>query len=427
MPEQRRSLLRQAATAFGGNTGGYVFSILTGIVVARALGPEGKGIAAYAALVMAVFTNFAGGIYTAVMRLCSEGTSQRVAYGAALRLTGATMLPISAIVMAVAILVPRHAELAYTAFAIPFSVYVQVATAILLLNDDVRSAVVAGLIPTVGAGICTIPALLLFHGGLPAVLAIWAGMFALTAGYALVRVNSYLPALSLATTGATVRRLAGFGARSGSLQMAGFLNLRIDVFMVGALLDARALGIYTLAVATGELLWQLSRPIAMSAQGRVAAAERPAAAALTCTVSRHILALELLGGAALFVLAPTAVHFVYGAPYTESGEIVRWLLPGMIMYAGQSMLGYFVVVKDGRPTAALAIQCASIVACAAICAAAIPRIGLFGAALATSMTYGATVVVLGTMFARSAGVVPAAFLLLQRSDLSRARRLVEPG
>lgn len=418
------SVVGQTVTTFFGNSSGYVVSIITGIVVARTLGPAGKGVASYAALVMALFTSAGGGLQTAVMYQCGRNAPQVLVYGAALRLLGLTMIPAALLLAAAGWLDPRHASLAYAAIAVPFAVYGQVACGLLLLHNDVRSTVIQGAIPTLGVGLLTIPALTVFHGGLTAVLAIWAGSFALSGLYAMWRLSRFLPAVTFGTTRELVVEQGWFGVKSGSVTLAGFLNLRIDVFVVSFMLDARTLGIYTLAVATGELMWQVSRPLVWTTIGRMANADRARAATLTATVTRHIFAMAVVVGAGVFALAPYAVRFVYGPAFAESGELVRWLMPGVILYAAQGPLANFITIKEGKPLATLAIQVSSVAACAAISALLIPRINVFGAALATAVTYCFATAALAVVFARCTGKPFASFVLLQREDFARVRGML---
>lgn len=426
MAEGRKpGLVGQALIMFCSNSSGYLVAILTGIVVARTLGPAGKGVASYAALVMALFTTFGNGLQTSLMHECGrEGKPQILAYGAALRLLGLTMLPISAALLAIALLDPRHASFAYVACAVPFAVYAQVANGIFLLNGDIRTPVIGNAFATIGVGLFTIPALTIFHGGLTAVLGIWAAMFVAAGCYSMIRLSAYLPAWSLATSWDLVRSQGWFGLRSGSASLATFLNLRIDVFVVSMMLDTRTLGIYTLAVATGELMWQVSRPLTFATSGRVASAERGVAIALSCTVARNILFVETLLGIAIFALAPEAVRFVYGPAFVQSGTVVRWLLPGLILYAAQAPLTYFVTVKEGNATATLAIQVAAVIVCAAISVLTIHRLNIFGAALATTVTYGCAAAASSFLFMRATGASPASFTLLRRTDVERFRSLV---
>lgn len=420
------SVLGQTLITFFGNSSGYVVAILTGIVVARTLGPAGKGVAAYAALVMALFTTFASGMQGAIMHECgSRGTGQERVYGAALRLLGLTMLPASAVLIALAVLDPRHASLAYVACAVPFAVYCQISCSIFLLHNDVRTTVIQGAIPTFGVALLTVPALTIFHGGLTAVLAIWAAMFVASGLYCFVRLGAYFPPLTLRSDWALVREEGLFALKGGLTGLAAFLNLRIDVFVVSAMLDARTLGVYTLAVASGEMLWQVSRPLAWTTMGRIAAADRVQAIRLTNAVTRNILAVECVLGAIVFFIAPFAVRLVYGSAFAQSGLVMRWLMPGLILYAAQSTLSYFISVKEGRPAATLAVQVASVIACAAISVLTIHRLGIFGAALATNVTYCCAALAAALLYGRFTGTPLAAITILQREDFARFARILE--
>jgi O-antigen/teichoic acid export membrane protein len=416
----------QAALVFFGNSSGYIVAIITGIIVARTLGPAGKGVAAYAMLVMSVFTTFGSGLQSGIMHACGKNARpQLVAYGTALRLLGLAMLPAAAILATIAIVDPRHASFAYVACAVPFAVYCQIANAIFMLNGDIRSTVIQGAMPPFGVTVFTIPALTLFHGGLPAVLGIWSVMFAASACFAMIRLGRYLPAITLTSTPAAILDQACYGLKSGATSLAGFLNLRIDLFVVAGMLDARTLGVYSLAVATGEMMWQLSRPLAFSAMGRIAVADRASATALTCTITRSIVALEAALGTLLFFIAPAAITLVYGRAYAESGTIVRCLIPGVILYGAQMPLAFFLSVKDGKPLAALTVQLFSVIACAALSVLAIPHLNVIGAALATTATYGATWLATSLLFARSTGVPLARFTFVQGADIEHCGRMIQ--
>jgi O-antigen/teichoic acid export membrane protein len=420
---RRPSVIGQTLMTFFTNSSGYVVAILTGIVVARALGPAGKGVVAYAALLLALFTTFGQGLQAAIMYDCGRGKSQEIAFGTVLRLLGVIMLPIAALLIVFAIRYPEHAALVYVACALPFAVYCQTANAVFLLNNDVRTTAIQGLIPTLGVGLFTIPALTIFHGGLNSVLTIWSGMFFVAACFTVIRLNKYLPAFSLRTERGNRRHLGIFALKAGFASLAGFLNLRIDVFVVSFLLDARTLGIYTLAVATGEMMWQVSRPLIWTMIGRIASAERSLAIELTNRITRNILAVECALGVALFFIAPYAVQFVYGSAYAQSAWVMRWLMPGLVLYATSGPLSYFVSIKMGKPGKSLLIQVCSVVLCASISFMAIPRLDLFGAALATTVTYCCATMALAAMYMRYSGSSLAAFTILQAEDLARFRRL----
>jgi O-antigen/teichoic acid export membrane protein len=187
------------------------------------------------------------------------------------------------------------------------------------------------------------------------------------------------------------------------------------------MLDARSLGIYSLAVATGEMMWQVSRPLTWTTIGRIASGEREYSIGLVTKVARNTLAIELLLGIVMFALAPAAVNIVYGNAYAESGTLVRWLLPGLILYAAHGGLGYFVMVKEGRALPILAIQVTSVVVCLTITALTVHRFGLVGAAFATTVTYSFCAVAKALLFMRYTGTSLRTLTILRCEDLERLR------
>lgn len=407
-----------------GNAGGYVVAILMGIVVARVLGPANKGVVSYAALIMALFTTFGSGLQAGIMHECGRlGRPTTAAYAASIQLLGLTMLPVALLLALIGVLDPGHASFVYVAVAVPFGVYTQIAGAIFMIENDLRTLMIQSAIPTVGSALLTVPALLFFHGGLTAVLTIWALTFVAAGLFGAVRLRAHLSPAAVRAPRGLVRDEGTFALKSGFSSLATFLNLRIDVFVVGIMLDARTLGIYTLAVATGELMWQVSRPLVTTTSGRVAAQDRPHAIALTAKVARHLLAIESLLGIAIYFCAPVAVRLVYGPAYAESADVMRWLLPGLVLYAAQSPLNYYIMVKEGRPMATFAVQTACVCLCAAIAVATIRQLGIFGAALATTVTYCFAAAITAWMFARITSLPAASFTLLGRNDLARIRAL----
>ena len=431
MTEQRvkRTLMNDTVRSFWTQSSGYVAAVITGVIVARSLGPEGKGIASYAALLLAVFTTYGSGLQSAVLYQCgTKGVVAERAYAAALRSIGAIFLPLSVILLGYGLRNPEHAACIFVACALPFAIYTQAAGALFLLNDDVPATLIQLSFGTFGYAMLVIPALVIWHVSVNVVLAIWALTFAGAAIFSFVWIGRYLAPLSMRTSGQTLREQIGFAAKSGSISLADFLNLRVDVFVVSMMLHARSLGIYSLAVATGEMMWQLSRPLVWSTVGRIAKAERDSAIALTAKVTRNILVLEIAAGIVLFFIAPRVVTLVYGPAFRESGEIIRWLLPGVVIYAAHGMLGYFIMVKEGRPLTVFSIQVGSVIACAAITYTTIGRYGLIGAALATSVTYIVAALLKAAFFLRLTQSSPASIMVLRREDITRygtlAARLV---
>jgi O-antigen/teichoic acid export membrane protein len=419
------NILRQTFLTFCGQSGGYVMVIFTGIVVARTLGPAGKGVIALAMLLLAIFTTYADGIQSAIMYQCgNRRDSENLVYAAALRLIGAVFLPLSIVLLVVGLAVPRWGALIFVAIAIPFSVYVQVASSFFLMRNQIGTTIVLAGFCTFGYSLVVVPALIVWHADADAVLGMWAAMYLFAAAYAWVKMEALIPtSAARRTTLPILFEQIRFGFKSGSISVATFLNLRVDVFIVGLMLNARTLGIYSLAVATAEMLWQLSRPLAWSTIGRIAVSDRSIAIELTASVTRNTLAVVGLAGAVLFAIAPVAIAFVCGSAYAQSGEVLRWLIPGAVCYSAIGTIGYYISIREGKPLTIFWQQTASVVACAAIAASTLHVLGIYGAALATSLTYAFSAIVRGFIFARTTGASPLSFTVLRSEDFRRFRRV----
>lgn len=176
------------------------------------------------------------------------------------------------------------------------------------------------------------------------------------------------------------------------------------MFVVSIFASAASLGIYTLALATGEIMWSVSKSLYWSASGRVAMLPLDESAALTARIIRLITAVQLLAGVALFALGPWLIGIAYGGRFQESGGILRVLIPGMVFYSADGVLSYFIAVRAGRPGLLLGLETVTLAVCATIAYATIGHFGLFGAAAADTIAYLGSYIFKMNVFCRMSGL-----------------------
>jgi O-antigen/teichoic acid export membrane protein len=315
-------------------------------------------------------------------------------------------------------LVPSQAPLIAVAVAVPFAMYGQATNGILLAADRVSATNVKALITGSVLNAVLIALLVLLHVDAWIVIWAWVASYVAAAGYTWFALRPFVREGG-PPPGEIIREQAIFGLKAGGGQVAAYINLRIDVILVSAVLGARALGLYTLAVTVSELLWQLSQPVCWSAFGRIATAPRDESAAFAAKLVRHIVAIVLPVAAVLFIVGPVAIAIVYGAPFADSGGALRWILPGVAAYAAEIPIGYYLLVKEARPVLVVGCQTVSLLACAALTLITLPRWGIDGAAFATSATYIGVVVVQAAVFIRTTGIPVRDLLILRRDDFGR--------
>ena len=408
-PDPIPALMRRVVGLFSVGALGQLAGIAAGIAQARTLGPDGKAVLAYAVIALSMVLIGTDGIGSSVlMQAGAKRASLGRIHSAMAIVVAAVALPCVVIAFAIGLALPSQRPLIGAALAIPFALYVQGARGLLLAAGATARVAWQSSITTVFFGIAVIAALLVWHISSYQALALWfVAQFAAAAYSGLVlrlRIGRETDAGHAPSLVALIREQVRFGSRSSLATLAGYINLRVDVFLISALLGARLLGIYTLAVSTGELLWSISLPVVWAALENIAGDPFPQAAALAARLMRSVVALQVTLGVVLFVAGPWLIVHVYGQAFAGAGSVLRILLPGLVVYAVETFLGYFILVQVRRPLLLFAVQMTSAIACAVITLATINRFGIAAAALATTVTYTGVVVFKSFYFMRKTGI-----------------------
>lgn len=391
---------------------------------ARELGPDGKGIIAYAVIALSMVLTATDGLSGAV--LLQAGRDRRPlnrVHGAMLRVVCTISVPSVAVALSLGIVLPSQRPLIAAAAAIPFALYAQGARGILLAAGAAGAIAWQGSITTIFLSVALILALVAWHIDSYQALMMWFGAQALAAAYTatiirrMIKRGVVVHDTTTPTLGELVREQFHFGMRTSAATLAGYVNLRIDVFLISALLGPRLLGIYTLAVSVGELLWSVSLPVVYAALERIAGDPFGDAAALAARLMRNVIALQVFFGVIAFIVGPRLLVLLYGPAFSEAGTVLRILLPGLVVYAVEAFLGYFILVQLQRPMLLFAIQTTSAVLCAGITLATLSRFGIIGAAAATSLTYLGVVAFKSVYFKRKTGIGFREQWLLSESDI----------
>jgi O-antigen/teichoic acid export membrane protein len=401
---------------------GTLAALAVGVVLARVLGPSGRGVVSYAWLVLGLAAVYADGPAAAVVAQYAGDKVRRAdVYRAMLRALPVLLVPATAGFALAALLLPGQLPLLAVACALPFAVYAQCVKGFFLAESRIQGANLIDL--AAGAGYALLgSAVVLLGGGVGGALAAWVAAYAASALYGALRLHRAPPLARADAAGqpaALARAQLVFGGKSGLVYAAGYVNLRMGAFVVAALLGSAALGIYTIVIGVSELLWKISNALAWSAFGRIAGDDDAGARLLVGRLTRTIVLVELVLGVLVFAAGPWLIVHVYGAAFAGAGLPLRIMVLGVAAYAMEPVLGYFLLVRAKRPLLVLAIQLGSALLCAALAALAIPAYGLAGAAAATAASYAAVVVVKAFLVARTLRM-PVLELFVPRSADARA-------
>ncbi len=400
-------------------------SILTGIAIARLLGPAGKGVFAYATTVLALLVTLSGGASAAVSRQYGRLKKPSGAvYAGMLRFFFFICFPIAA-ALAVFALASHQYVLLAPAIAFPFAYINQVTLAFSLADGNVRWSNIQGLLIAGALAVAATIVCWVFHEGIGALLIAWVSIYGLVSIYSFIRVRAYAQNFG----DAQIRHeifldQVRFGANVILNQLLASLNYQIDIFIVLALLGHVQLGLYSVAVGLGQTMWFLSRPLAVTSYGTVTSGTPRQAAHITVLCVRHALFGVGIASVFLFFLGPWLIELVYGTAFHASGRALQWLLPGILAYCVVPFFSQYFTLQLGKPGINTAVTALSIAICAVVTFALAPRIGIVAGSIGTSLSYVVSLIVAVVIFQRHTGVSLAEFVAFDGEDVRRYASLV---
>ncbi len=222
-----------------------------------------------------------------------------------------------------------------------------------------------------------------------------------------------------------LREALGFGTRAWAGSLARFLNFRTDQLLVGVLASEATLGIYAVAVNASEVLLYLPAamatallPAAARSAGRVGVDHALRAFRSAAVVT----AVAMLAGA---ILGPVLLPRIFGAEYTDSVPPFLLLLPGALGFAATAVFSSALVggaspgLSSLGPVTALAVGIG-------LDLLLIPRFGASGAAAAASAAFFAGGLAALAAFRRRHAFPWRAVIAPERGDLAVFRALVTP-
>lgn len=396
------------------------------IVIARVLGAPGKGLFTYAVTVIGLVVMATAGQSSAILwQYGKRGRSPAALLRAMRLILMAVALPLAVGLGLAGVLIPGQHALLAVAAALPFALYVQSAAGFFLADSDVRTPNLQQMFPTVLAVITYVPLLLFAHAGVGVLLAVWAAGYAGSAIFTAFSLRRYeRVAVANDDVPAVAKEQIWYGGQVCLNGLVSYLNFRIDVFLIMFMLGQSALGIYSIGIGIGEMLWQLSRPMTTASLGRIARGTEAEAAKATAKCMRYSFAMVLVAAIAVFLLAPILVPLVYGHTFAYAAVVTRALLPGIIAYSMMPTLATFFAQQLGQPRIPLLFSAISMTLCAVTTALTLPHFGIIGGAIATSISYVVAFSAAAVYFVRRTHIAPLQLFALSRSDLRPYRAMI---
>lgn len=401
--------------------------VLMGIVIARSLGPSSKGLFTYAVVTLAMMLTVSSGASAAIARQYGRlNISSGIVYSAMMRFFWCVIVPLSGGLAALAFF-KQQPLLFFPAAAFPAAYLNQTSLSYSLVDGNVRFSNLQGLLTGVALLAVMSIACGIFHLPMERALYLWVGVHLGVTFWSIRRIQHYRRGdrgTPHERNQAFVRQLL-FGARVTVNQWLARVNFQIDVYIILFLLGPKQLGLYSIAIGVGELMWHLSRPMATAATKRVARGTPEEAAAMTTSCVRHSFFNVGVACLLLFFIGPWLLRFVYGPQFAASGLVLQLLLPGIVAYCMVPFFNQYFNLQLGKPFIRTGVMCVSIILCGVFTYLAAPHIGIIAGAIGTSISYVFSLVACATYFCRQTKTPFYKLFALDANDLRHYVVLVQ--
>jgi O-antigen/teichoic acid export membrane protein len=221
-----------------------------------------------------------------------------------------------------------------------------------------------------------------------------------------------------------LRRLLGFGLKGYAANLLTFFNYRLDSLIVNALSGVASVGIYSVAVAIAEVIWNVAGAISTVMFPHISSLDRKEANRLTPVVSRNVWFLTLVGVVGVAVIGRWMIEFVFGTVMLAAVTPLLLLLPGILALSGAKILSSY-LSGIGRPIYATWISAGSLALTITLDLTLIPRYGIAGAAGASSIVYTITAAATLYVFRKESGAGIVETVVIQPQDFAYYARAVK--
>jgi O-antigen/teichoic acid export membrane protein len=377
---------------------GLLFSIANAAIIARWLGPEGKGIVTLTFLVPGMLGVFlSGGIGVANVYFAGSQrldvptlTANTVDFALLATLLGTGVVGILVATGWLASLVPGIpiGFILLAMLGLPFEVFKSNFSTILLGLQRIVTVNLVNLVSKTLGLAFTALLVVEFQSGVPGALAasLGAGVVSLILFTIFLRREGavFLPRWDRSVMKSTL----AFGLKGHVGNVLQFFNYRLDMFLVNLFLGPAGVGIYSASVSLAELLWYLPNAVGFVILPKAAASKPEVMNAFTPRVFQITLGLTALGGLGLSLVGKFLIRFIYSPAFIGAYIPMLILLPGVVLLGGAKVLTNEIAGR-GYPHYNSINAGLSLILTVVLDLALIPRFGVVGAALASSFAYTA--------------------------------------
>ncbi|MBA7659548.1 lipid II flippase MurJ [subsurface metagenome] len=405
-----------------------VLGIVSSVIIARILGPSGKGVLALILLVPGLAVSF-GNLGLGVANVYYSGKEPEKIN---LLVTHSVLIGffLGILLFVVCFLTINHST-SFTKVSHEINpIYFILALSILPFSlitgyfDQIvwgRNLILTINLKQVITTIASLASIVLFLiilklNVLGAVLSnICIGVISFLYSYFLVKRLTKIKIRASAVDWGFLKKSLAFGFKGYVGNLMSFLIYRLDMFLITFFLGTTQLGYYSLAVGLVEKIWLIPGSIAAVLLPRLTSTTKTEARKITPVVCRHTLLWVILAGLFMYFAAKPLINLLYGVAFAPSVLPLLILIPGILTVSMGKVLASDILSK-GKPHYAMMLAFVAFIVNVVLNIILIPRWGIAGAAFASTVSYSLATVIWFWVYHRESGVNLSTLFVPTRED-----------
>lgn len=203
------------------------------------------------------------------------------------------------------------------------------------------------------------------------------------------------------------------------------LNYKVDIMFLESMVPSSDIGLYSVGVTLAELIWQVPSAISTVLFARSANSKSDKKSTERTAKLLRVSWIPLIAMASIFwIFSPIIVRVLYGEAFVGSANVIRLILPGILMMVLHKVL-YADVAGKGKPLLVLNIYVLSLLLNIGLNLYLIPLMGINGAALASTTSYIFSAVLFSIKYHKFSGIAYRDLFILKKDDVAMLKRIVK--
>lgn len=400
----------------------------TGVIIARALGPFDRGILGIFGAITVILTYFCDiGITSASLYFLGKQQAQLSKINTNIIVWDFVVVGLLVVMSTVVLsrdfltqLFP-DVPVVYIWLAlitVPFSMYVSQWSAVMTGLNKIRHARQFGLVNQVIALGFTAFIVLVMKWPLIILVgfSVLANICIAAVAFRLLRQYSPEP-LIFNFDLQTLKKSMQYGLNAYLGLLVLMLHLRLDIFLIGSLKGPAQVGFYAVAVGLVEGMQYIDSAISDAILFRLTNETQAESRELVCRTTRHTAFIMAFVAIGMILFSYPTILVIYGQEYLPSVIPLILLVPGVLALSLTRPLGAFIAFQLGRPGLNLITVLSGLVVNFTLNLRFIPAHGINGAALASTISYATTLILVIWVFKQLTGATLRDTFVLKQQDI----------